>query len=238
MDIVIPLSRGSIWGDKEILYSLRSIEKHLTGFRDIYIVGHLPAFLKGVNHISFDDPHFCKETNIYGKVLRACQEPSISEDFLFFNDDHFLMKDFVADKFPFYYKGDLRMQSKGLRAGNNYKKAVDNTYRVLQSRGLPTKNFDSHTPIIYNKQFFLDHITKYDWSGHITYVLKSLYADTKKIDGERNHDCKLNSQYTPEALHIVIRSKSVFSMGNGAIGPALLQVLNELYPNPSRWEKT
>ncbi len=238
MDIVYVLGRGSIWGDKEIKYSLRSIEKHLTGYRDIYVVGHLPGFLKDVRYISYNDPHFCKETNIYEKTLRACQEPSISDDFLFFNDDHFLMKDFVADQFPFYYKGNLRLASKALRKGNNYKLALDNTYRVLQQRGLPVKNFDSHTPIIYNKQFFLDVIAKYNWNVRISYVLKSLYANSKLIEGEREHDSKINAQHTIDTLHMMVRSKNVFSMGNGAIGPTMLKLLEDLYPVPSRWEKT
>lgn len=237
IDVVYVLGRGSIWGDKEIRYSLRSIEKHLKEYRDVYIVGHLPNFLQGVRYISFNDPHHCKETNIYGKVLRACQEASISDDFLFFNDDHFLISDFVAKDFPFYYKGDLRQSSKRLRYGHGYKAAIDNTYRALQNRGLPSKNFDSHCPIVYNKKFILDNLVSYDWSTKVTFILKSLYANTKLIDGERQHDCKVNSQHDIDKLKIMIRSKNVFSMGNGAIGPPMLQLLEELYPTPSRWEK-
>lgn len=236
IDIVFPLGGGSIWDDREIRYSLRSIEKHLTGYRDIYLVGRLPQFLQGVRHISYGDEHHCKETNIYEKVLRACQEPSISDDFLFFNDDHFLLKDVEAINFPFYFKGDLRATSRGLRPGT-YRRCIENTYKALNEKNLPTKNFDSHCPIVYNKQFFLDEMPRYDWTGKTTYILKSLYADTKQIEGERRTDCKIGSQHTVAGVMEIIRSKDVFSMGNGGVGPNLLAVLDQLYPNPSRWEK-
>ena len=39
MDVVYILGKGSVWKDNEIRYSLRSIEKHLTGFDRVFIVG-------------------------------------------------------------------------------------------------------------------------------------------------------------------------------------------------------
>lgn len=231
------MGRGSLWQDKEIRYSLRSIEKHLINYRDIWLVGQLPVFLHKVNHISFEDEHPCKETNIYRKILRACQEDSISEDFLFFNDDHFLLQDFNAPEFPFYYKSDLRASSKAMRDGNRYKKAVDNSYRTLQTFGFDTKSFDTHTPILYNKKKFIEVMTKFDWSQRVSFVVKSMYANSLKIEGVREPDCKINSQLTSEEIKEVIKGRKVFSMGNGAIGTKMLSVLDELYPKRSKWEK-
>src|SRR4051812_29778761 len=108
INIMFPVGPGSLWDDIELRYSLRSIEKHISGVKDIWIVGVLPSFVKNVRYISFPDEHKCKETNIYRKVLRACQESDITDDFLFFNDDHFMLQDYVADQYPFYQKGDLR----------------------------------------------------------------------------------------------------------------------------------
>ncbi len=238
IDLVVPFAPASIWQDREIRYSLRSIEKHLSGYRNIYFVGKLPSFpTQGLGLIAFEDDDYCKEKNIYNKTLRACQERDITDDFLFFNDDHFLLQDCVASEYEFYYKSELRVTSKGLRPGGIYKQAVDNTHRVLMEKGLPTKNFDVHCPIIYNKQFFAENMTKYDWSGKIGYVLKSLYTNTKKIEGERMADCKIGSQHTVEGLKEIMGKRRVFSMGNGAIGPTMMALLEELYPNPSKWEK-
>ncbi len=208
IDGVCVLGQGSLWEDTELRYSLRSIQKHVRGIRDIYVVGFLPDFIKDVVHIPFGDEHVCKETNIYRKVLRACQDPNISEDFFFFNDDHFMLEDCIADQYQFYHKGDLRMMCRGLRAGNPYRAAVENTYIVLHKHNnLPTRNFDGHCPIIYNKKFMLDRITRYDWNGRISYVLKSLYANTKLIVGEKMADCKIGSNHTVEEIKEIIKKK-------------------------------
>jgi len=237
IDIMYALGKGSLWADTEIRYSLRSIEKHLTGYRSVWIIGHLPVFLKNVNHIAFKDEHACKETNIYRKILRACQENEISDNFLFFNDDHFLVKDFYAPEFPFFWKSDLRESSKRMRQGNRYKKAVDNAHRVLRANGFDTKSFDIHTPILYNKKSFIDVMTKYDWNQKISFVVKSMYANSLKIEGVREVDCKINSQMPSEDIKQVVLSRKVFSMGNGAIGTKMLNVLNEFYPLVSKYEK-
>jgi len=236
IDLICTLGRGSLWNDLEIKYSLRSIEKHLSNYGNIWIVGYRPPFLQNVRHIEFKDEHPCKETNIYRKILRACQEKEISDDFLFFNDDHFILQDFIAGDFPYFWKSNLRDSSKMMKPGNRYKKAVDNAYRTLSSLGLETKSFDIHMPIIYNKKKFIDVMTKYDWDQKVSYVVKSMYANSLKIEGVREPDCKINSQITETEIKEIIKDRKVFSMGNGAIGFKMLNVLNELYPNPSKYE--
>lgn len=237
ISVVFVLGKGSLWNDLEIKYSLRSIEKHLTNCKDVWIVGYCPEFLQNVNRIPFKDEHPCKETNIYRKILRACQEKSITDDFLFFNDDHFLLKDFNALEFPYFWKSDLRASSKMMKPGNRYKKAVDNAYRALNAFGFETKSFDTHTPIIYNKKKFISVMTKYDWNQKVSYVVKSMYANSLGIEGIREPDCKINSQVESEGIRAIIKERKVFSIGNGAIGTMMLSVLNELYPNASKYER-
>lgn len=237
MDVVYPLGKKSRWDNNELRYSLRSIEKHLTGVDKIYIVGERPDFLQNVIHIPYEDTYACKETNIYKKVLRACQEESLSQEFLFFNDDHFILRDFNVDEFPFFYKSDLYATIQKLRPTNRYRKYLDKTMRVLHSLRLPTKNFDTHTPIIYNKQTFLEIMPKYDWEHRIGYVVKSLYANTLRIEGQREPDCKIGFQFLAEECFNIIKDRKVFSIGDAALGPQLEVVLNHLYPNKSKWEK-
>lgn len=236
-DVVFVLGKGSLWNDTELRYSLRSIEKHLKNYKDIWVIGECPAFLQNVKHIYFKDEHPCKETNIYRKVLRACQEKEITDDFLFFNDDHFLLQDFNAKEFPYFWKSNLRDSSKMMKPGNRYKKAVDNAYRTLHSLGLETKSFDTHTPIIYNKKKFIEVMTKFNWDQKVSYVVKSMYANSLQIEGVREVDCKINSQLTEQEIKEVIKDRKVFSMGNGAIGFRMLSVLNDLYPKASKYER-
>lgn len=236
-DLVYVVGRGSIWWDTELRYSLRSVEKHLSGVRNVWIVGHLPDFLQNVNYISYQDKERCKEANIYKKIIRACEQSDISEDFLFMNDDHFLLIDCEVSKFPFYWRTDLRSYSKTFTEGNRYKAAIDNAYRALHARGFSLNSFDVHSPILYNKQKFLNVMPQYDWDQKITYIIKSMYANSVGIVGEQAVDCKINSQMESEEIKAIIEKRKFFSMGNGAIGKKLKFVLDELYPNPSKYER-
>lgn len=235
MDIIFPLGVSSKWNDNELRYSLRSIEKYITGYSNIWIIGQLPSFLKNVNHIPFEDMSQNKEANICRKVLRACQESSISDDFLFFNDDHFILQSFVADQLPYYYKGDLISLANSPRRGIYYR-AIRRTVRELQRRGFDTKHFDTHTPIIYNKQKFTQVISQYDWDIRVGLTVKSIYCNSLGIQGTKEPDCKINGLMIAEDIFELIKNRKVFSIGDKALGPQMHIVLNALYPTPSQWE--
>ena len=93
IDIVYALGTGSGWSDNEIRFSLRSIFKNLTNIGQIFIVGEKPAGLKGFIHVEHPDEFSSTNAdgNIIRKVLRACQDPRVSEKFLFINDDHIII---------------------------------------------------------------------------------------------------------------------------------------------------
>lgn len=236
VDIVYALGNGSVWNDNEIRYSLRSVEKHLRGYRNVYIVGKLPLFLKNIFHIPYDDIYRCKETNIYYKILRACQEQNISDDFLFFNDDHFLNNHFDAQTFPSFHKGDLINLINRLPEYNLYRRSLIMTAKTLKSLNLSTINFDTHTPLLYNKSNFLEIMPKYDWSNRFGFTVKSMYANSLKLQGTAEPDYKLNYPSTKQQIYNFISPSKIWSIGNKAINDELNQVLQELFITPSKWE--
>lgn len=236
MDVVYVLGGGSKVDDLELRYSLRSVEKHLTNVDQVVIVGKRPEWIKDIFYIEAADEHACKETNIYSKILKASLCPSVSDDFLFFNDDHFLLKDYKAEEFPFFYKGGLLQIMGKLPPYNKYSTCVHRTALVLKERGFAEKNFDTHTPIIYNKTKFAQIMPTYDWSQRFSYVVKSLYANSVGIEGIKEPDCKINDAPDLEELKRRIQDRSVFSIGNGAIAQGMHDLWRELYPNPSKWE--
>lgn len=237
IDVVFVLGTGSVWGNNEIRYSLRSIEKHLKNYRGLYIIGERPSFLKDIVHIQHPDETRWKETNIFKKVVRASIEPVISHDFMFFNDDHFLVSDFDALSFPYFHKRDLsEMIARRPYAVGGYVRVLKNCRNVLAYRKLPTLNFDHHSPIKYNKSKILQLLTSYDWSIRGGYAFKSLYANTFKVEGEYDPDCKIIHPLDYQSLRNIIDKRRVFSIGNKAINDSLKKVMQELYPTPSKWE--
>lgn len=225
-DIVIPLGTGSKLKDFELRMCLRSIEKNITGYRDIVIVGDVPQWIQNVKQIPVQDVSKVSDFNIMWKTTAACDEEAVSENFLFFNDDHFILKPFQADKFPFYYSGDLGEYIRK-RGNDEYGKRAQNTYNHLKERGLPTNHFDIHTPILYNKEKFINLVSALDWNQK-TYIIKSLYANSLKIEGEQIEDHKYNNP--------PIKDVGVYSTYPN-LRASVTRFLTEQFPKPSKYER-
>lgn len=193
IDVVYPLGTGSIYKDFELRMSLRSVEKHLSGIHNVYIVGEKPAWLTGIIHIEAYDQSQVTDLNIMRKVAIACNAPEVSDDFLFMNDDHYILQDVEAAKFPYLWSKTME-EYIAYRAGDTYRQRVRNSYNHLKRLGLPTKFFDTHYPIVYDKVSFLHNVVdRLDWkNGHTSngFVLKSVYANSLRIEGRQEPDHK------------------------------------------------
>jgi hypothetical protein len=192
MTVVYPLGNGSVLKNFELRMSLRSIEKHLSGYTDVWIIGEKPDWIQNINHIPFiDHMERPSDYNIMKKISCACEQPEVTESFLMFNDDHFLLSPFRSQTFPYYYYSTLQAHIKK-RGMDAYGKRMNNSLQHLLKNDLPTKHFDIHTPIIYNKDLFLKNVTALDWNIPHAYVIKSLYANSLRIEGEEIPDNKVS----------------------------------------------
>lgn len=226
IDIVIPLGKGSVLKNFELRFCLRSIEKNLGGYRNIWIVGECPEWLQNVNHMPLCDGQPVSDHNIMLKTHAACIEPAISNDFLFFNDDHFLLAPFEASTFPYYYYQnlDVYLKHRGIDA---YGKRALATMKHLQDQNLPIKHFDIHTPIRYNKELFLKFVSSLNWEKQ-SYIIKSLYANSLKIEGTEEKDHKLTA---PPNGNVKVFSTYPHMKAS------VTRFLMEQFPKPSKYEK-
>lgn len=229
MTAVYVLGSGSHYHNFELRMSLRSIEKNLSGIDQVYIIGECPEWAN-VNHIYYPDKlGVPSDYNIMKKVTRACEEPGISDNFLFINDDHYIMSPFEAAEFPYFYEDSLEKYL-ARRAHDTYATRAKNTCKYLQSKNLTTKHFDIHYPIIYNKSLFLEHVTNaVDWERKC-YVIKSMYANTLKIEGVEAIDHKIGRSLPP-------KDAKVFST-TPRFRYNVQRYLLEKFKNQSRFEKT
>ena len=147
IDILYVVGNGSAWKNNELRYSIRSVVKHLKGFGNIVVVGTKPPWLD-VKHIPMNDQGRTAQESVYLKLKKAL--PELSEDFLFFNDDYYLLKNAVAAKFPFFYKETLEEFILRRKTKDSYKMAVENTFKVFTEKKLPTLNFENHAPMLIN----------------------------------------------------------------------------------------
>lgn len=239
MNIVIPLGSGSPWQDGELRYCLRGVEKYLNGIDDLIIVGRCPDWLKGVIHIPCkDNPDGSfRDRNIYNKVRVAIESGHAGTDFLFFNDDHFLLHDFDANVFPYHYQHSLTSYAQSLKTSSLYRNTLTNTLNLLVGRNQPEKHFDIHAPIIYNSDLFLKHVSSVDWSVRYGYGIKSLYCNLSGIEGEEYEDLKFREPLSEAEIYRSIQQRFYFSIGNKALNADMKSVLHRLYPVASRYEK-
>jgi len=235
IDVVYILGSGSTVGNAEIKYSLRSIEKHLKDYGNVFIIGERPYFLnEKAIEIKFKDLHRNKARNIMSKINRAAIDERVSDNFILFNDDYFLLQDVSAIGYPFYYKNNLK-EAISLNIGE-YEKHLRATLQVLEEKNKPIFNFDSHYPIIYNKEKVKKVIENYNWNVDFGYTFKSIYCNHYHVKGLHLADCKVSHQYSLEQIKAINKGRSMFSTGEKAMCQAMIRYLKEMFPEKSIYE--
>jgi len=221
MKCVIPYKEN---GGKELKYCLRGIEKFVED-PEIIIIGSEPAWIKNVKIIFFPDGKALrfKEWNIFRKI---CQ---VKEDFLFFNDDHFLLQPF--DKSTYHFSGKLSKRLKDYGT-NEYWKTIQNTINVIGD----ADNYFRHAPIFIKREI-LEKIKELDWNAWFGYCVKSLYCHYAGIQGTEYPDLKIASKLSISHIREATNGREYFSTGNFVINTDMITFLEETYPDKSKFEK-
>lgn len=235
MDVVIPYIYSK---HNELRYCLRSIDKYFN-HRRIFIIGDeadskQDRWLKTACNITISNEGKSREARIFNKLLLAANMPEVSDPFVMFNDDHFLTHHMT--EIPYGWNSSLEEIVAYRLYNDGYTRALRNTLKALNHMDKPTKHFDIHTPIIYEK----DRINKiaeiFDWSIPFGYCIKSLYCNYFEIEGEYIEDCKLKKSGDLVGMKRQIANHWVFSCGDTAF-PTMAALLKELYHDKSRYEK-
>jgi hypothetical protein len=237
IDILIPLGKGSRHDDIELRYCLRSIEKYLLGYGNVFIVGEKPDWIQNVIHIPCkDDPNgWQRAYNICRKIMTGInylEKICLSDNFLFFNDDHFLLKPHLAAEFPYYHRGPVN--TKPYENNRPQVKQMMNTVKLYDHQIL---DFDIHCPILYNKELFKIAFAGKKWPEY-GYGIKSLYCAEYEINGRYIDDCKIDEALPKERIMERLEHRQWFSIGDNAFrkGGQIKEVLQELFPDKSKFE--
>lgn len=231
MDIVIPYIHSR---NEELKFCLRSIQKHIA-FNNIYIIGDAVAWLKkdsGVVQVPCENAGRSREGRIFNKLVFASGMKEVSSDFLMFNDDHFMTQD--ARSFPYWYDSSLEEKCAYRYYKDGYARSMANTLQFLRLMQRPTRHFDIHTPIVYNKKRILELSKDVDWDVPFGHIIKSLYCNYFKVTPEFMGDCKITSNDI-DGMRRLIGCRSVFSIADSSY-PQVNRLLEELYPVKSRFE--
>jgi hypothetical protein len=225
IDIVVPYR--SDYPHKDLLYCLRSIEKHVQDLGRVVIVGDLPNIIKSVTHIpAKDEPGYQRAAkNIYNKLKLAAE---ISDQFLVVHDDHFLLTDTVGKDYPYYHRGPINPFGKPM----GYQMLLENT----QSQFPGANDFDVHCPI-YMTAERLKKLDILDWDKPYGYGVKTAYCVLNNIEGEKCFDLKIAQPLRKDEILKKLEGRTVFSTGSGAYTGQIEKALKHLYPKASRFEQ-
>ena len=238
LNVIIPLLKGgSKLNDLELKYALRSIEKHLKDYNEIYILSnYLPNWIQNVNLI------MCPQNSNKTRNIKTCInnyfEFTQDENVFFTNDDIFLLKDVSCINYPYYYSNKAEQEIADRNNNDIYKKLVIETNKVLNEKGIEEFNyFDIHCPIRYNRLAFNEYVNKSDWSFKYGLIIKSLYANQLRIKPIEIEDVYIKELKRFEEITSYLLDKSHFTIHDRAINPSLIGFLNTIYPNKSKYEK-
>lgn len=244
MDALYILGRGSKWDNNELRYSLRSLARHVHGLGRVFVVGTDPKWLSdAVTYVAKKDASAFKEFNIAEKIAWTFQHTDISNDVLFLNDDHFLLRNITAATYPYFHRGPLLNATAG-RVGAVYRMCLINTHKMLAASGRPQFHFDVHTPIRYNRQKFLGLSRTWQDSlkkGKYGYVVKSSYCNLTGVLAEHKwliRDCKINGFVKGiDEVRSIVQHRHVFSCDDAALDKGVREFLMETYPEKSIYER-
>jgi len=221
MDILYYIGDGSNHNNRELLYSLRSLEAHCKDVDDVWIVGNKPAFLGGVKYLWVPDDGLWWQ-NAFRKTMAAINA-GISKEFLLMNDDFYMLKDFTAAKYPHYCKGELPDMP-----NNKYQEVLANTKRILQREGYPTKHFGVHCPMRIDSEkykqierFYQGRYSDQPVSARCLYG--NLFCRGIDIDDNKSKEFK--------------NGKTGCYSSTDWVDGDTFQKLEDLFPNRSKWEE-
>lgn len=242
-DIVYVLGTGSHWNNNEIRYSLRSLEENGIGYGKIFVVGTRPDFLSDdVIHIVADDhfnPSVNADGNIILKVLAACSDERLSDDFLFINDDHLLLKPYEIADIPPFHKGDMNGYGDDYFKNNYWRGRLLATRTALNAAGLTALHYDCHTPIVFNKYKFREVVEQFRYGDGIGLTMKSLYGNSvygnsgKLLVTEKK---TVFNSYRLRELEARLAQCELMSFNDNGLNDSLKAYLYYRFPRRSRWE--
>lgn len=241
IDVVYILGHGSVWNNNELRFSLRSVQKNLKNYRKIFIIGENPEWLKGVTHVACEDP-FTNNTdgNIITKVLKACEQQGLSDNFLFMNDDYLVMNPVDATKIPAYHKGDMATFDAAYFEKNFWRGKLYRTFNLLKKKGFSTWHFDGHVPIIMNKKLFPEIMSKFDYAKDIGYCMKSLYANVaydKHSELDSTVKKMLSRPYTIKDMEELFTTCTFVSIKDSGLTLDFKKWIFSKFPAVSKFEK-
>lgn len=175
--------------NEELRYSLRSVEKNLP-HRNVWIYGGCPDGIIPDCWAKCQQGGRNKWDRVRGMYKAMCLNDEISENFILFNDDFFVMQP-VTSLTPYYrcslYEHIVRTEMKYGDTPTTYTKLLRSCVRKLEDVGKGCLSYELHTPMMMNRVKLLRLLELFP-DAH---CMRSFYGNYYDIGGQQRGDVKI-----------------------------------------------
>jgi hypothetical protein len=225
-DIVYVVKPGD--DNQELRFSLRTLRNLPHG--RVFVAGYCPRWLKGVTPIPVRQAG-TKFANSTGNLRAAAEHPEVSEDFLYFNDDFFVMS--PVDRMPVLHRGPVSTVEDyySTRGKGPYLEGLRGTRGLLLELGFDEPlSYELHVPMLLNKQRLLETL---ELGADLPVLHKrTLYGNVWAAGGKQIRDCKVLSRGWTFPKAAPFLSTAPLSFASGAVG----QHIRARFPEPGPYE--
>jgi len=170
--------------NEELRYSLRSL-RNIPHDR-VWIAGYKPtwAITEAIPVERMRD----KQTSALDNLIAALNHPDVSDPFLVFNDDFFVMH--PLDGMPTLHLGDLDKVIAEHRPGASYRNAMQKTRdRLAENVEGPLFSYETHAPMVIEKLGM--QLALSIGQGIHGLHNRTMYGNLMELGGTETHDFKI-----------------------------------------------
>lgn len=195
LDVVYVVRPGE--NNESLRYSLRSLAN--MPHRKVYLSGECPKWADGVYVVAKDsDMEMPEQEDSNLNLFVAARQQDVSDNFIFMNDDFFIME--PTSEIPVMHQGDLDQRIITYKADHRFHQAYSliKTKQALIRRGFGPQllSYELHMPMIFNKKLLLRMFA--DWDQPLFALRpRTMYGNMYKLNGEFTTDAK--NSINPEA---------------------------------------
>ena len=218
--------------NEELRYSLRSVAKNFP-HRKIWFAGDYQKGFLPDGVLKASQTEISKWLNTSKSLLATCLTDSdlVTDNFVLFNDDFFIMKPLENGFMPYYYRKTLEEQIHWLESqgSRGYLNHIRETRDMLKAAWKPIKCYAVHYPMVVNKAEMLETMEAFPKGM----MWRALYANYWKKGGLECIDCKIQNPFTipdPEAPFLSTNDRS---FRTGEVG----KFIRKSFPDKCEYEE-
>lgn len=230
MDIVYVV-KDAVYNE-ELRYSLRSVKENFPHNR-LWFYGGKPMYFHPDKLVLVRQQGKTKWDKVRGMLKSIAEDNRITENFVLFNDDFFVMK--PVEKLPLYRYGTLEQLCRRVERRNGgrpteYTQNIERTIKVLKEKGFCTWNFELHVPMLFNRGDLRELIALFPDVRGTRSLYGNLYGDEDNVQDMKDVKIFKTTDLPSEDTPFI--STEDLSFSRGKVG----KLIKKTFPNKSKWE--